>query len=400
MKKILLIHTHGGIGGAGQSLVDIVKALIDLGLDVTVACPKKPDVMCNYLKKFCVKIVPLDKPLPALPHYSGASASNVNLAYWRSFFSVLKYGKEEVERILSEDKYDVVVVNSLVYAWVGKYVSKEIPVICFHRETYVDTFFNIRTQYLMKELVNNNSRIVFISKYDKDKTKYLSKNQGVVIPDCVDIEKFNVSKDDARTCLNLETATKYILFVGGTSRIKGAHVILNALKYIKDSNVKILLGPWNESDNRKSLRNILNKSSAYNIKRIIEKYNLEDRIVFFEAQEDMSLYYCATDVVVFPSVVPHQGRPIYEAGAAHKTIVVSDFKETKENLIDRFNGLVFKAGSSKDLASKLNCILEDGKLKTELENNNYYMTCTYHDSKKFEKEIKQLFTEVKEGKRI
>ncbi len=49
---------------------------------------------------------------------------------------------------------------------------------------------------------------------------------------------------------------------------------------------------------------------------LINKYNLWDKIEFMEGRQDIWAMYDASDVVVFPSTLPHQSRPLYEAGFA------------------------------------------------------------------------------------
>ena len=83
-------------------------------------------------------------------------------------------------------------------------------------------------------------------------------------------------------------------------------------------------------------------------------------------QSNMSNCYAAADVLVFPMRSAHQARPIFEAGYFSIPVVISDFPNIKEDVLNDVNGMVFCPGDSKDLASKLEQLALDKTLRVKL----------------------------------
>lgn len=78
------------------------------------------------------------------------------------------------------------------------------------------------------------------------------------------------------------------------------------------------------------------------------------------------------DVMVFPSVCMTEGFPgvLADAALAKLPVVASDIPACLEIIEDGYNGLIFKRDNAQDLADKLEKIIVDGALRTNLSNNN------------------------------
>ena len=100
---------------------------------------------------------------------------------------------------------------------------------------------------------------------------------------------------------------------------------------------------------------------------------------FVGSQDDMSVLYSAADAVVFPSLLPHQSRPAYEAGMFALPIVITDFEETREFVANRVNGLTFERGKSADLAEAILDLYADEELRRRLGVANSDYTKRLHD---------------------
>ena len=101
-----------------------------------------------------------------------------------------------------------------------------------------------------------------------------------------------ISKIKAKKALGLQVDLNYMLFFGIIRNYKGLDLILEAMtdKILQKINTKLIVaGEFYE--NEKSYRDI------------IEKYNLEDKIILanhFIPDEEVVNYFCAVDIVVQP----------------------------------------------------------------------------------------------------
>ena len=110
--------------------------------------------------------------------------------------------------------------------------------------------------------------------------------------------------------------------------------------------------------------NIAKKRYEENISKVIENYDLEDRIYKIGIQKDMSDVYELADVLIFPANEPHQARPAFEAGAKKIPVIMPDFKNTEEYVKNEKNGLIFKRRCPKSLANCIIRLISDPELKT------------------------------------
>ncbi len=143
---------------------------------------------------------------------------------------------------------------------------------------------------------------------------------------------------------------------------QGTHVIIKALRDVDakllmlqykpaDTNVRTL---GNISGIKSKIRFILGMDYESKIINLINKYNLWDKIEFMEGRQDIWAMYDVSDVVVFPSTLPHQSRPLYEAGFAKIPMIITDFPNTSEFAKDGYNAYTFRRNDSKHLAEKIN----------------------------------------------
>lgn len=374
MKKILILHHCGDIGGAGISLLHIVQKLNKKEYEISIACPMNPEKMIDLLKNEKCKIIPLEKNIKIFAHYNGGISNAISFKTFKNLISIL-LNKKYVKKIIIESNADIVIVNSMTLCWCGKIIKKLDKIaICFHRETYQKGLCGIRSAYIKKSLDKWFDKVFFISRYDMEATPKKNKKK-YLLHDKVDIKAFNkYSKNVSRKKLNLDERTKYILYLGGFSELKGGYILVQALKYINYKNYKLVfVGDFNSEKNKEECK-IKNK-----IKKYIEKYKLEKKICFVEKTENPEILYKACDLIVFPSTKAHQARPIYEAGISKIPIIITDFKETIEFAEDRKTAITFKNKDVKDLAIKIDAILNESIKVDKMVKINYKNAITNHN---------------------
>jgi glycosyltransferase involved in cell wall biosynthesis len=383
MKKnrIAIVHHSSLIGGGSISALLLAKSLYK-DFDVELIIPNKPEDLSSLLDNEKIKYRTYSEDIGGIHHYSGSTFS-LSPSFFYSIFSVVR-NYRNIERLLTSSEYDLIIVNSKVISWISRILKKNnIKSMCFVRETIKGSslnFWNIVT----KRYLNKFNLVSFLSKYDLE--RYNLNTNCDVIHDYYEVnnqinQEVDFKKED------------YIFYVGGMSKIKGIDILLKAFGHIANKKVKLVIAGNPEfiySESKKCVVRLVNKiKKRFEIKvdRIINKYNLNERIILLGVKKDLSYYYKNCMFVVFPATSPHQARPIFEAGAYKKTIIVPDYKNYTEFLDDGISGLLFKRKNFKDLAKKLEMLIEDKTLANYLGNQNFDKSMAEHSADKLEKKL-------------
>tara|TARA_Y100001970_G_scaffold285857_1_gene406666 strand:+ start:1830 stop:2987 length:1158 start_codon:yes stop_codon:yes gene_type:complete len=137
-------------------------------------------------------------------------------------------------------------------------------------------------------------------------------------------------------------------------------------------------------------RNVYKKK----LQNLSQRYNLNQKIFFIDHCKDMPLAYSLSDVVVSSSVEPEAfGRVAVEAQAMQKPIIASNIGGSKETIIDKKTGFLYKYDDPRELAKVLNSVMELDKDTLNLIGNEGRKNV----SKKFDvdKMCQTTFTEYK-----
>lgn len=400
MNKLLIIHHCSGIGGAGLSLIHIIKAIDCTKYQIYVQCPNNPSEMIELLQNENCTVIPLDKPPAIFKHYNGGIKSAFSLKTLKNTIEILK-DKNRMFNSIKDVSPDILIVNSMTMFWVGKIAKKlGLRTVCFHRETYQDGFLGFRSNIIKQGLSKWFDRVAFISNFDLVKTGEI-KGEKHLIYDRVDLSLYNhFTAKEARDMLNLNEDDKYVLFLGGLSTLKGADVIIDAMRHIKNKKIKLLfvgdIESLDELDNKgkKSIRGrvdtILGNDFELNLYNLIKNNSMEDKIVFKKRSAQPELFYSACNLIIFPSTLAHQSRPIYEAGIAKIPIIITDFPETEEFAKNEITAITFSNRNSVELAEKIEKII-DGKINIdEIVENNYKQSIKNHDLSDLKNNIEKI----------
>ena len=92
---------------------------------------------------------------------------------------------------------------------------------------------------------------------------------------------------------------------------------------------------------------------------LVQRYRLSNKIKFIDHCKEMPLAYSIADVVVSASIEPEAfGRVSVEAQAMEKPIIASDLGGSKETILDRKSGFLYKHDDPRELAKTLNTVIE------------------------------------------
>ena len=399
MKKIMLFHNYNSCVGAGLCLIQMVDALKN-NYDIIVVLPLMQGDLASILKEKGVNVIQLNNTPVAYAHYSGGSHLFFSKSHLLNVYRIIK-NKCVISTLIVENKPDIVFVNSMTLFWIGK-IAKEnnVETIAYIRETYKDTFFNVRTNYIKKCLNKYFDKCIFISNYDRILTSSENRN-FYTITDKVDFKLFDqVNKHRIREELKLPLNKKLILYVGGDNPIKGPLIAIKAVKNCKKDNLALVYLQHNKPSNKKSLRlflrRIIKKDISYEVERFIKKNHLENKVLLREKTNSVEKYFIASDLVVFPSIFKHQARPIYEAGYANKPIIITDFENTHEFACED-NSFLVKVNDDKQLTNIIDYIIDnlDNENVVYRVKNNYNNSIKNHNLETFNRELVQCIEEVK-----
>ena len=169
-----------------------------------------------------------------------------------------------------------------------------------------------------------------------------------------------------------------ILMPGRLTPWKGQEKFIEALNIlIEDYNVTnfqaIILG----SDQGR-------KVYSKKLHSLVERYSLTKKIKFINHCREMPLAYSLSDVVVSASIEPEAfGRVAVESQAMGKPIIASNIGGSKETILNKKSGFLYKYDDPRELAKNLNTVIQLSQEELKLMGNEGRKNI----SKKFDVEV-------------
>ncbi|MBD3387513.1 MAG: glycosyltransferase [Candidatus Altiarchaeales archaeon] len=206
-----------------------------------------------------------------------------------------------------------------------------------------------------KKILNRSKRVIAISESIKDE---VVENYGIpgekvrVIYSGVNLEEFNPKKKEearreVRSKHGLGEDDIVLSFSGWEFKRKGLKYIIEALPGL-DRNIKLVVVGAAESKPYKSLA---------------ERKSVGDRIVFAGHSNNISEYYAASDIFVFPTAYEPFGLVITEAMATGIPVVTTRSAGAAELITDGVDGMLLDSPySSEEIVEKIRHILDNDLL--------------------------------------
>lgn len=393
MSKVLFIHHSGILGGAGQSLVNAVRAAAARH-EVTVYVSSDPDDMLQLLREAAkdnpVTVKTYGRRIGALTCYSGGD-SCLSLRFWYRALLIFRQ-RGYFNRLISGEDPDTVVCNSKILCWMGALRSlRQRRSICFVRETMRGGRSRLINRVIARYL-DRFDKVVFLSDYDRRRER-LRHAQTEVICNYISPEQFDltVSRDAARQRLGVSPDAFCALYVGGVSAMKGFDLVLRAVLSLPDNSV--LLAAGNSFEEAGVSRDDRQVAYAREWQRYLAENDADGAVHMLGRQKDLSLCYAACDVLVFPMRSPHQSRPAFEAGLFGKPVIITDAENIREFVRGGDNGLTFPNGDWQALAAQLRRLKDDPSYAARLGESNRRNTQTKHNRERSSARIRALLEE-------
>ena len=261
-------------------------------------------------------------------------------------------------------KINIIHARSRAPAWSCYFAS------LITRRSFVTTFHgtynfksNIKKFYnsimLRAKLTIAGSNFIF-SHINENYGEYLSKEKKLrVIFRGINVDYFNpknisvLKQEKLKQEWDLSSNKFTILLPGRLTYWKGQEKFIESLNIlIEDYNITnfqaVILG----SDQGR-------KVYSKKLINLVQRYRLNKKIKFIQHCKEMPLAYSLADVVVSASIEPEAfGRVSVETQAMGKPIVASNIGGSKETIINKKTGFLYKHDDPRELAKILNTVIQ------------------------------------------
>jgi glycosyltransferase involved in cell wall biosynthesis len=265
-------------------------------------------------------------------------------------------------RIVRTERCDVIHAHARAPGWSAYYAAKRTGV------PFLTSWYKgFRQQNLFKRAYNGvmarGDCVVAISDQiaelvvERYRTPW---NRITVIPATVDFERFDPARvsperiDAVRSAWGVQSDTKIVMVVGRMVRRKGHHVVVEAVRRLKEMGLKDFMCVFVGEDQGKSRYSgeLWDQVLATGTTEVIRMAGPTD---------DLPAAFAAATVVVSAAIQPEGlQRAVLEAEAMARPVVVSDLGAGPDAVLappavadDRMTGLRFSAGDSVALATSL-----------------------------------------------
>ncbi len=202
-------------------------------------------------------------------------------------------------------------------------------------------------------------------------SEYLNKHKKLrVIFRGINVDYFNsknisiLKQEKLKREWSLDTNKFVILMPGRLTYWKGQEKFIEALNIlIEDYNFTnfhaVLLG----SDQGR-------KVYSKKLSSLVERYSLTKKISFINHCTEMPLAYSLADVVVSASIEPEAfGRVAVESQSMGKPIIASNIGGSKETVLNKKTGFLYKYDDPRELAKSLNTVIQLNQEELKLMGN-------------------------------
>ena len=261
-------------------------------------------------------------------------------------------------------KINIVHARSRAPAWtsyIASFLTNRVFVTTFHGtynfKSNLKKFYN--SIMLRANLTIAGSNFIF-RHINENYSQYLHKEKKLrVIFRGINVDYYNsknisiLKREKLKQEWNLSSNQFTILLPGRLTYWKGQEKFIESLNIlIEDYNIAnfqaIILG----SDQGRKVY----KKKLINL---VERYNLNNKVKFIHHCKEMPLAYSLADVIVSASVEPEAfGRVAVEAQSMGKPIVATDIGGSKETIINKKSGFLYKHDDPRELAKMLNTVIQ------------------------------------------
>jgi len=218
----------------------------------------------------------------------------------------------------------------------------------FIKEDLLNEFHKYILIYFEKYALSRFSNIIVESKYIKKIIQKMTNSNVYIVPDGIDIEKVQVNRSNEKK--------SDIFLISRLVELKGIDLLIEAVFIVKNKypKIKVFIAG--------------NGVSINQLKKLTINLKLESNISFLGviSDEEKYQYYKSSKIVVVPSRWDCSPISIFEGLGVGKPVIASS-NTNSEILEDGVNGYIFESDNVQDLACKIEILLDNKKLRKEME---------------------------------
>lgn len=362
-KRMIMIATTASM--IGQFNIDNIKMLIDMGYEVSVACNFEEG--SSWSREHSIRLK---------EYLNTIGVISYNLTFNRSPFAIWDNlcAFFQLNLIFKKNKFDFVHCHTPVGGVISRLVANihNVPTVYtahgFH-------FFkgaplkNWIFYYPVEKWLSSMTRILITintEDFNIANRKFHS-NQVLIIPGVgIDLEKFkknNSKRILTRQKLGVQDDEIMILSVGELNVNKNHRIIVEALKFVDNSNIKyFIVGIGNQVEN---------------LKHLVSKCGLNNSIKFLGYRTDIAELDRAADIFAFPSYREGLGLSAIEAMASGAVLLTSNRGGIVEYSIDGKTGYSYNPDDVDGFVDGINKIAYDPNFRREVSEKNVIFAKKY-----------------------
>lgn len=213
--------------------------------------------------------------------------------------------------------------------------------------------------YVMKRV----KKSVVLNKPLKDKLveKGIKEEKLEVIPNGVNVDDFNLSKDEVervREKYRLNETT--VMFAGTITPRKGVEYLIKAAEILKRKDVLFLI-VGNTNLDRECVERVMDYA---------KKNDLKVKFTGFVPYEDLKALYSACDIFVLPSLEEGFGIVLTEALASGNPLIGTNVGGISMQIRDGWNGFLVEPGDEKQLAERIKYLIDNEEERIRMGKNS------------------------------
>ncbi|MCR5255650.1 MAG: glycosyltransferase family 4 protein [Acetatifactor sp.] len=328
---------------------------------VTVCLPHiDSEVGIELGKEEGVDVVAFNHEIAMISAYNGGPKW-YSRTFWRNIFRISQ-SKQILEKIIAENNYDLVMLNSITLSWMSKFFyERGIKNVCYIRETRINNIGFLLSKHLLESYCDG---ILFISEFDKSDVNLKVSKQSVIH----DVVEF----DGVYTNIYKIPEDKYVIaYLGGNEYIKGYPTVRELLKLAEDQDLFFVVAGHVAPD----------------------EYVFGENVMYVGNVRDVGDVLSVSNLLIFPALVGHQARPVFEAGAFRLPVIVSNFPQTQESIINGSTGYIFEPGNAEDLLDKIKMVKKEN-VDNIMGRKNYELYMRKHSITSCKQRLIDFFEEV------
>ena len=354
--KVAVIEPVGGHGGMNYYDIGLCKGLGTAGLDVTLyTCDTNPPLGIKGIFNVC----------PTFKRVFGSDPA---------WIRGIRYVRALVGALLSEKLARTKIVHfHFFYVGLLEFLGVLLArLLAFRVVVTAHDVESFKAELSVKGLIRRTySMVNMVIAHNRTSAQEVSLKLGVeadrirVVPhgSYVDFVESLIPRDKAMRSIGISGKDEQvILFFGQIKEVKGLDILIKAFASIATdfprARLVIAGRVWKDD------------FSKYH--SLIQKNGIADRVklhIRYIADEEVSTFYSAADVVVLPYRRIYQSGVLLMAMSYGVPVLTSDLDAMREIVTDGVNGYLFKSEDSDDLAKSLRRTLSDANSRNSIARN-------------------------------